>query len=61
VRDHFTEVVERVHKRLARIEQEFGLPDDEAQACVSLLARIREEERRTVHLNREMAQVKAFE
>jgi len=54
VRDHFTEVVELLHKRLARIEQEFGLPEDEAQACASRLARIREEEQRTVRLNQEL-------
>jgi len=54
-------VVELLHKRLTRLEQEFGLPEDEAQACASRLARIREEEQRTVRLNQEMAQVKAFE
>ncbi len=54
VRDHFTEVVELLHKRLARIEQEFGLPEDEALACASRLARIWEEEQRTVRLNQEL-------
>ena len=56
VRDHFTEVVELLHKRLARFEQEFGLPEDEAQACVSLLARIREEERQACVLNRRLVE-----
>ncbi len=54
VRDHFTEVAELLHKRLTRLEQEFGLPDDEAQACASRLDRIRGEEQRTVRLNREL-------
>lgn len=54
VRDHFTEVVELLHKRLSRLEQAFDLPDDEAQACASRLERIREEEHRTVRLNQEL-------
>ena len=44
VRDHFTEAVELLHKRLRCIEKEFGLADDDAQVCASLLERIREEE-----------------
>ena len=44
VRDHFIEAVELLHKRLRCIEQEFGLPVEDAQACASLLERIREEE-----------------
>ena len=54
VRDHFTEVVELLHKRLVRLEQAFDLPEEDAEACTSLLARIREEEQRTLLLNREM-------
>ncbi|HRT64779.1 MAG TPA: VrlD [Candidatus Hydrogenedentes bacterium] len=54
VRDHFTEVVELLHKRLVRLEQAFDLPEEDAEACASLLARIREEEQRTVLLNREL-------
>ncbi len=54
VRDHFTEVVELLHKRLIRIEQAFDLPEEDAEACASLLARIREEEQRTLLLNREL-------
>ena len=56
VRDHFTEVVELLHKRLVRLERAFDLPEEEADACDSLLARIREEEQRTLRLNREMKQ-----
>lgn len=54
VRDHFTEVVELLHKRLVRLEQAFDLPEEDAEACALLLARIREEEQRTLLLNREM-------
>ncbi len=54
VRDHFTEVVELLHKRLVRLEQAFDLPEEDAEACDSLLARIREEEQRTLLLNREL-------
>lgn len=54
VRDHFTEVVELLHKRLVRFEQAFDLPEEDAEACALLLARIREEEQRTLLLNREM-------
>jgi len=54
VRDHFTEVVELLHKRLVRLEQAFELPEEEAEACASLLGRIREEEQRTLLLNREL-------
>ena len=51
VRDHFTEVIELLDVRLARLEQELGLTDTDAEACTALLVRIREEERRTVRLN----------
>ena len=54
VRDHFTEVVELLHKRLVRLEQAFDLPEEDAEACTSLLGRIREEEHRTLLLNREL-------
>ena len=54
VRDHFTGMVELLHKRLARIEQAFDLPEEDAEACALLLARIREEEQRTLLLNREL-------
>jgi len=54
VRDHFTEVVELLHKRLVRLERAFELPEEEAEACASLLSRIREEEQRTLLLNREL-------
>lgn len=54
VRDHFTEVVELLHKRLVRLEQAFDLPEEDAEACDALLARIREEERQTLRLSQEM-------
>ena len=50
VRDHFTEVVELLHKRLVRIERAFELPEEEAEACASLLSRIREEEQSAVQM-----------
>lgn len=55
VRDHFTEVVELLHKRLVRIEQAFDLPAEDAETCNSLLARIREEEQRTLLLNQSLS------
>ncbi len=54
VRDHFTEVVELLHKRLVRLEQAFDLPKEDAAACASLLARMREEEQWTLCLNQEL-------
>ena len=54
VRDHFTEVVELLHKHLVRLEQAFELPEEEAEVCDSLLSRIREEEQRTLLLSREL-------
>jgi len=56
VRDHFTEVVELLHKRLVRLEEAFDLPEEDAEACDSLLARIRDEERRVCALNRSLAE-----
>ena len=50
VRDHFTEVVELLHKRLVRLEQAFDLPEEDAEACALLLARIREEEQDAIQI-----------
>jgi len=55
VRDHFTEVVELLHKRLARLEQAFDVPEEDAEACASLLARIREEEQHSIQMAREIS------
>ena len=54
VRDHFAELAELLHKRLTRIEEGLGSPDTEARSCETLLDRIRDEEKRTLWLNREL-------
>ena len=54
VRDNFVEVAELLHGRLTQIEERLGLPGTEAVNCGDLLERIRNEEKHTVRLNREL-------
>ena len=54
VRDHFGELAELFQRRLSRIEERLGLPGTEAVSCGNLLERIRNDEKHTVQLNREL-------
>jgi hypothetical protein len=44
VRDHSFNLIENLHLRLKRLEEELGLPLDEAEACTAFLERIKRDE-----------------
>ena len=41
VRDHSFNLIENLHHRLSRLEDELGLPLDEAEACTAFLEKIK--------------------
>ncbi len=51
VRDHSFNLIENLHHRLSCLEDELGLPLDEAEACTAFLEKIKRDEFRnaTIH------------
>ncbi len=56
IRDHTFELVGLLHDRLSMIEQMLGISPDSTGRCRELLDRIRDEEYRSLHLNRQLAE-----
>lgn len=44
VRDHSFNLIENLHHRLSRLEEELGLPLDEAEACTAFLDKMKQDE-----------------
>jgi len=44
VRDHSFNLIENLHHRLSRLEEELGLPLDEAEACTTFLEKMKQDE-----------------
>jgi hypothetical protein len=44
VRDHSFNLIENLHHRLSRLEEELGLPLDEAEACTAFLEKMKQDE-----------------
>lgn len=53
VRDHSFNLIENLHNRLSRLEEEFGLPLDEAEVCTGFLDKMKQDETRNaaIHTN----------
>ncbi len=53
VRDHSFNLIENLHHRLSRLEDELGLPLDEAEACTAFLEKIKwdESQNAAIHTN----------
>jgi len=53
VRDHSFNLIENLHHRLSRLEEELGLPLDEAEACTAFLDKMKQDESRNtaIHTN----------
>lgn len=46
VRDHSFNLIENLHRRLRRLEEELCLPLDEAEACTAFLDKMKRDESR---------------
>ncbi len=44
VRDHSFNLIGNLHHRLSRLEEELGLPLDEAEACSAFLEKMKQDE-----------------
>ena len=51
VRDHSFNLIENLHHRLSRLEDELGLPLDEAEACTAFLEKIKRDESRNAAIH----------
>ncbi|MBL6985398.1 MAG: VrlD [Candidatus Thioglobus sp.] len=53
VRDHSFNLIENLHHRLSRLEEELGLPLEEAEACTAFLDKMKQDESRNtvIHTN----------
>lgn len=44
VRDHSFNLIGNLHHRLSRLEEELGLPLDEAEACTAFMEKMKQDE-----------------
>ena len=51
VRDHSFNLIENLHHRLSRLEEELGLPLDEAEACTAFLDKMKQDETRNAAIH----------
>lgn len=51
IRDHVMGLVENLHRRIARLELEVGLPAEDAEAFAVLFGRIKTDETRNLKLH----------
>ena len=55
IRDHALDLLGNLDARLRRLEEEFGLPDDEARAFGETMARVRSGEEENERINLKLA------
>ena len=51
VRDHSFNLIENLHHRLGRLEEELGLPLDKAEACSAFLDKMKQDETRNAAIH----------
>ena len=51
VRDHSFNLIENLHHRLSRLEEELGLPLDEAEACTAFLEKMKQDESQNMEIH----------
>ena len=51
VREHSFNLIENLHHRLSWLEEELGLPLDEAEACSTFLDKIKQDETRNAAIH----------
>ncbi|MEE9368288.1 MAG: VrlD [Pontiella sp.] len=51
VRDHSFNLIENLHQRLKRLEEEVGLPLEDAEACSSFLEKLKRDESENIDIN----------
>jgi len=54
VRDHSFNLIENLHHRLSRLEEELGLPLDEAEACSAFLDKMKQDETRNAAIHTDL-------
>ena len=54
VRDHSFNLIENLHQRLKRLEEELGLPLEEAEACSSFLEKLKRDESHNTAIHNEL-------
>ena len=54
VRDHSFNLIENLHQRLKRLEEELGLPLKDAEACSAFLEKLKQDESRNTAIHNEL-------
>jgi hypothetical protein len=54
VRDHSFNLIENLHNRLSRLEEELGLPLEEAEACSVFIEKLKQDESRNIAIHNEL-------